>query len=117
VTGRTLGTRSLAAAGVVAGLALVTRPRQVADAVAPTYPSSRLWVARLLGVRLLVQHAAVLAAPRPAVLRAAAAVDGLHAASMVPLLRSARYGRAARVSGGAAAGTALVAVALASERR
>ncbi len=116
MTGRTLGTRSLAAAGVVAGLALVTRPRQVADAVAP-FPSSRLWVARLLGARLLVQHAAVLAAPRPAVLRAAAAVDGLHAASMVPLLRSARYGRAARVSGGAAAGTALVAVALASERR
>jgi hypothetical protein len=36
---------------------------------------------------------------------------------MVPLLRSARYGRAARVTGGGAAGTALAAVLLGSAGR
>jgi hypothetical protein len=114
---RALLARSMAVVGVGAGLALLARPRQVAAAVSPEYPPSRLWVARLLGARLLVQHAAVLAAPRPAVLRAAAAVDLVHAASMVPLLRSARYGRAARVTGGGAAGTALAAVLLGSAGR
>jgi hypothetical protein len=109
--------RTLAVVGVGAGLALLARPRQVVAAASPGYPSSRLWVARLLGARLLAQHTAVLAAPRPAVLRTAAAVDLLHAASMAPLLRSARYGRAARITGGAAAGTALAAAVLGSAGR
>ena len=116
MTGRTALARSLAVVGLGAGLALVARPRQVVDAVAPGYPADRLWAARVLGVRLLAQHAALLAVPRPAVLRAGAAVDLVHAASMVPLVRSPRYGRAARVSGGGSAATALVA-ALASQRR
>jgi hypothetical protein len=60
-------------------------------------------VVRLLGARLVGQHAAVLVAPRPPVLRLAAGIDLLHAATMVPLLRSPRYGRAARISGAAAA--------------
>jgi hypothetical protein len=93
-----------AAGGVVAGLVLLVGPEPALRRLAPEFPREQRWVARLLGARLVAQHAAVLAAPRPAVLRAAAAVDLLHAATMVPLLRSPRYGRAARVSGAVAAG-------------
>lgn len=91
------------AAGLVAGLALLTSPDRVLTWLAPEYPRERQWVVRLLGARLVGQHAATLAAPTPAVVRAAGAVDLLHAATMVPLLRSERYGRAARISGGLAA--------------
>jgi hypothetical protein len=92
-----------AAAGLVAGAALLLRPRDVLARLAPEYPPERRWVVRLLGARLVAQHAAVLAAPRPAVLRTAAGVDLLHAATMLPLVRSRRYGRAARISGAVAA--------------
>jgi hypothetical protein len=44
--------------------------------------------------------------------RAGSAVDLLHAASMVPFAGSTRYGRAARLSGGLAAGYAAVAMAV-----
>ncbi len=120
MTGRSTLARALAATGLGAGLgvgvALVARPAQVLATVAPGYPAERLWVARVLGVRLLVQHTALLAAPRPAVLRASAAVDLVHAASMLPLVRSPRYGRAARISGGGSAARGLL-TALAARRR
>jgi hypothetical protein len=91
----------------------------VVAALSPEFPESRLWVVRVLGARHLAQGAVVLAAPRAPVVRAAAAVDALHAASMLPLLTFPRYGRAARVSGGIAATWAGLAAALAraSERR
>jgi hypothetical protein len=89
--------------GLVAGVVLLARPGALLDRLAPEYPRDRQWVARLLGARLVAQHAAVLVAPRQPVLRAAAAVDLLHAATMLPLLRSPRYGRAARISGAVAA--------------
>ena len=108
---RALPIRTAAAAGLAAGLALLTRPGTVAARLAPAYPRDRLGVVRLLGARLVAQHTAVLAAPRPEVLRGAAAVDLLHAASMLPLLRSPRYGRAARISGAVAAGYGLGALA------
>jgi len=95
--------RTTSAVGVGVGLVLLTRPEDALARLAPEYPRDRRWVVRVLGARLLVQHAAVLAAPRPPVLRAAAAVDLLHAATMAPLLRSPRYGRAARISGAVAA--------------
>jgi hypothetical protein len=95
--------RATAVAGLAAGLVLVVRPDQVLARLAPEYPRERRWVARLLGARLLAQHGAVLAAPRPAVVRVSAAVDLVHAVTMLPLLRSPRYGRAARISGGLAA--------------
>ena len=97
-------TQLLSTAGIVAGLVLLLRPDRALDRLAPEYPRERRWVVRLLGGRLIAQHAAVLAAPRPPVLRAAAATDLLHAATMLPLLGSPRYGRAARISGGLAAG-------------
>ena len=99
--GRTL-TRALAGAGGLWGLALLARPRAVVRALCPELPGDRIWVVRVLGARLVVQHALVLSAPEPPVVRAAAAVDLLHAASMVPLLGSRRYRRAALISGGVA---------------
>jgi hypothetical protein len=106
-------TRLLAALGVASGLALLTDPGRVADAVDPAFPRERLWVARVLGVRLLVQHGAVLATADPRLVRLGSAVDLAHAATMVPLLRSSRYRRAALVSGALAAAYAAVSVAVA----
>jgi hypothetical protein len=112
-----VATRLLPALGLAAGGLLLARPRRVVDAVAPQVPRQRLWLVRALGVRLLVQHGAVLARPERPVVRASAAVDLLHAASMVPFLASPRYGRAARISGGGAAAYAAVALAATSRDR
>jgi len=116
--GRRLLTRVLAGANLTWGLTLLLRTRPVVGALSPELPPSRWWVARVLGARLVAQHAVVLAAPERRVVRAASAVDLLHAASMLPLVRSAHYGRAARISGGVAAAYAALAPALAprSER-
>ena len=106
----------MAGAGVTSGALLLTRPQRIVDAVAPAFPREKLWLVRVLGARLLGQQGAVLLSPRPQLVRLASAVDLLHAASMVPFLASPRYGRAARVSGGLAAGYAAVALALAPRR-
>ena len=111
-------TRLGAAAGVAAGLLLLTRPQQVVDAVAPAFPRDRAWLVRALGARMVVQHGAVLARPEPAVVMAGAAVDLLHATSVLPFLASARFGSAARVSGAVAlASAALAGAAARSQRR
>jgi hypothetical protein len=110
-------TRLLAGAGAATGVALLARPRQVVDAVAPAFPRERLWLVRLLGVRLVAQHGAVLAAPTAGLVRLGSAVDLVHAATMVPFVASPRYGRAARLSGGLAAGYAAVALAIAPRCR
>jgi hypothetical protein len=106
-------TRLMAVLGVGTGAALLARPQDVVDRVAPAFPASRRWLVRALGVRLLVQHGAVLALPDPRVIRASSAVDLLHAATMVPFVASPHYGRAARVSGGLAASYAAAALAIA----
>jgi hypothetical protein len=103
VSVRAVLVRTTALAGVGAGLVLLSRPEAALARLAPEYPRERRWVLRVLGARLVAQHAAVLAAPRRPVLRGSAVVDLLHAATMVPLLRSPRYGRAARISGAVAA--------------
>ena len=106
-------TRFLAGLGVASGLALLARPREVVDRVSPALPPDKLWLARALGARLLVQHGAVLVAPSRGLVGLGSAVDLVHAASMVPLVASPRYGRAARVSGALAAAYAAAAVAVA----
>ncbi len=106
-------TRLLTGLGAATGVVLLTRPRQVVDAVAPAFPRERLWLVRVLGVRLLAQHGAVLVAPEPRLVRLGSAVDLVHAASMVPFVASPRYGRAAQVSGGLAAAYAVIALAAA----
>jgi len=115
-TGRRL-TRLMAALGVVTGGVLLARPQQVVDRVAPAFPASKLWLARALGVRLLVQHGAALAVPDRRIVRASSAVDLLHAATMVPFVASPHYGRAARLSGGLAAGYAAAALVVAPSAR
>ena len=45
-------TRLLAGLGVGTGVALLARPQQIVDAVAPAFPRERLWLVRLLGARL-----------------------------------------------------------------
>jgi hypothetical protein len=112
-TGRRRATRLLAAAGVAAGAALLSRPQEVVDRVSPAFPADRVWLVRLLGLRLLLQHGAVLAAPRRGLVRLGSAVDLGHAASMVPFLASPRFGPAARASGALAAGYAAIALAVA----
>jgi hypothetical protein len=106
---RRTSTRALAVLGAASGVALLTLPKQVVDAVAPAFPRERLWLVRLLGARLVAQHGAILVSPSPRTLRVAAAVDGLHAASMLPLLALPRYRRAALVSGGVATFSTLAA--------
>jgi hypothetical protein len=81
-------------------LLLLLWPGPLVKAVCPEFPESKQWVVRLLGGRLVAQHALVLSRPTDRHVRAAATVDALHAASMVPLLWSSRYRRAALVSGG-----------------
>ena len=111
--GRRTLTRLLAALGVAGGVALLARPQAVVDAAAPAFPRDRLWLVRVLGGRLLIQHGAALAVPDRRVVRAGSAVDLLHAASMVPFVASPRYGRAARISGALAAAYASAALAVA----
>jgi hypothetical protein len=108
--------RLLAGLGVASGIALLARPQQVVDRLCPAFPAERLWLVRALGGRLLVQHGAVLAVPSPGLVRLGSAVDLVHAASMVPFVASPQYGRAARISGGAAAAYAAAALGVASRR-
>jgi hypothetical protein len=112
-------TRLLAAAGAASGAALLARPQRIVDRLCPELPRDRVWLVRVLGARLLLQHGVVLLEPHRVLVRAGSAVDLLHAASMVPFAGSARYGRAARLSGALAAAYAAVAMAAAprSERR
>jgi hypothetical protein len=112
-------TRLLAGLGVASGIALIARPQQVIDRLAPAFPASRLPLVRVLGARLLVQHGVALAVPDRRLVRVGSALDLLHAASMVPFLASPLYGRAARLSGALAAAysSAALAVAPRSEGR
>ena len=109
--------RAVAVAGLAAGLALALRPAATVAAVDPRFPRARLWTARVLGARLVAQHAALLVRPAPGPARRAAAVEVLHAASMLPLLASPAYRRGALVSGALAAATAAaLAATVRSER-
>ena len=103
----------MAVLGVATGGVLLARPQQVLDRISPAFPVSRRWLVRALGVRLLVQHGAVLAAPERPMVRAGSAVDLLHAATMVPFVVSPQYGQAARLSGGLAASYAAAALVVA----
>ncbi|SDF04920.1 hypothetical protein SAMN05660662_0869 [Blastococcus aurantiacus] len=110
--------RVLAGAGATIGLALLTGPQRVLDVVAPEFPRERRWVVRVLGARMLAQHAPVLVRPAPELLAAGAGLDVLHAASVLPFVASARYGRTARISAAVAlASAALAGAATRSQRR
>ena len=112
-------TRLVAGSGAVWGLTLLAAPGRVVDALCPELPGPRRWAVPLLGARLVIQHGAVLAVPEARIVRIGSMADLLHAASMVPLARSAPYRRAAVISGAVAAGYAILAPAVAPrpERR
>src|SRR4051812_50098164 len=93
-------TRLVAALAAASGLAMALRPEQIVDRLCPEFPRSRLWLVRVLGGRLLLQHGAVLAAPHPRVVRVGSGGDLLHAGGMVPFVGSPPYRRAAPPRGG-----------------
>jgi hypothetical protein len=103
----TTAARIIGAGSVIVGVALLAAPGRVCDLVSNTGARPTGWV-RLLGARYLAQGVAQLRWPRPAVLRGSAAVDGLHAVSMVALAAaSPTYRRLAVCSAAlASAGTA-----------
>lgn len=105
---RRIRTRVFAVAGLGWGLSLQFAPDAVADALCPELPPDRRWIARSLGARLIAQHATLLVAPHRPFTTASAVVEALHAASMLPLLSLPAYRRAALVSGGVAALSAVV---------
>ncbi|MGY1703390.1 hypothetical protein ACI79C_02360 [Geodermatophilus sp. SYSU D00697] len=96
-------THLIAGAGAAWGTALLAVPDRVTDALCPELPRDRRWAVRVLGARMVVQHATLLVAPGRPVRPIAAAVEGLHAVSMLPLLGRPRYRRAALISAGIAA--------------
>jgi hypothetical protein len=107
--------RALAASGILLGGALLARPRLIAETFCPEFPAGKDWVARLLGARLVLQDTALFAKPTREAAVAASVVDALHALSMLPWLGSARYRRAAVVSGAPAAVGAVTAALLARD--
>jgi hypothetical protein len=107
--------RALAATGIAWGGALLAKPRLIAGALCPEYPENRDWVVRVLGARLVLQDAALFARPTRGAGLAAAAVDGLHALSMLPWLGRQPYRRAAAISGATAAVGAVTAAFLARD--
>jgi hypothetical protein len=98
----------------VANLALLVVPDGVVRALAPGPVRPPLPLVRLLGARVLVQELAVLCAPNRRLVLLGAAVDGVHAASMVAAaLHWPRMRRAATVSALSAAGSAVLQLATA----
>jgi hypothetical protein len=105
---------AIAQAGIAAVLA--GRPDD-ANRLAGQDPSDAppTWIVRLLGLRQLGQAVFQFVKPTPAVAYTAAAVDASHAASMVLVAaRSHRYRRAAVLSGGLAAASAVALAAAAT---
>jgi hypothetical protein len=77
------GTRVLSGLFALWGAAQLAFPEQLMHALAPGRPHPPPWLVRVLGVRMLVQHGLVVRAPEQRIVAASAAVDGLHAASML----------------------------------
>lgn len=91
------------------GVALLTRPEQAVRLVSSDRPEPRAWIVRLLGGRLVAQHALVLLRPTRTTVLLGVAVDTLHALSMIGVaLLWREYRRPAAVSAATTAASALV---------
>jgi hypothetical protein len=100
--------RLIGVANVALGAVLLIRPQEIARAAAGGEPPGAFWV-RLLGGRYLVQGWAQLTWPEATVLQITAAVDALHAASMLALAAGrADYRRPALISAAVATGSAAI---------
>jgi hypothetical protein len=106
--------RAAAAVPAAVGTVLLIRPRQVVGRVAADETEPWLAVVRVLGGRLVVQQVLVLVRPTRRRVLAWAAVDAVHALSMVPVAAVwPAHRRLAAVSGAVGAASALLALALA----
>jgi hypothetical protein len=93
------------------GAAQLAFPEQLLQAVAAGRPQPPPWLVRVLGARMLVQYGLAVRAPDRPVLAGSAAVDGLHAASMLAVAAtSARHRRVALISAGIAGTGSLAAL-------
>lgn len=107
-------TRVLAVVLGVANLFLVARPDDVAAALARGQELPPSWLVRVLGSRVVCQQLAVSARPTRGPVLAGAAVDTLHAASMVAAARIwPRHRRVAAASAAVAATSAALELLLA----
>ncbi|SDP09518.1 hypothetical protein SAMN05660199_03138 [Klenkia soli] len=98
------------------GLGMLVAPAWTVRHLAPGQRAPRSWLVRVLGARTVVQSAVLLATPTRQALQVGAAVDALHAASMVPAaLIWPSYRQVAAVSGGIATVSAALQLAVAPQ--
>jgi hypothetical protein len=126
MTGSVLTARRAAPlAQAATGAVLVARPDALVALVVGDGAHPATWIVRFLGARMVVQGCVVGARPTRALLVGGAAVDALHAASMVLVARGEpRYRRSALASAltatmfaAASAASAASAVAAARDQR
>jgi len=110
--------RAAPLAQAATGAVLLTRPEALVALVSGSGAHPANWIVRVLGARMTAQGCVAVARPRRGLLLAGAAVDALHAASMVLIARAEpSYRRPAIASAVAAAVFAVASTAAASERR
>ncbi|MBA3524276.1 MAG: hypothetical protein H0T85_06935 [Geodermatophilaceae bacterium] len=103
--------RAVSGALAVWGAVQVAAPGRLLTVLGADRPSPPLAIVRVLGVRMLAQHLAVLAAPQRSLVLGSAAVDTLHGASMLAAaVIWPRYRRAALISAGTAFASTATAV-------
>jgi hypothetical protein len=104
--------RAVSAARAVLAVGLLIRPGRVARLVSFGARCPAPWLIRLLGGRMLAQSGVELAGNSRRLVRLGAAVDALHAASMLAAaVRWPSYRRVALASAGIAAASAAATVA------
>jgi hypothetical protein len=113
-SGPALPTRVVSSGFAAAGLALLATPAWATRSATAGGPLPPTWLVRLLGGRTLAQHGLVLVRPSRGVVLGGAAVDALHALSMVGAAAVwPQYRRPALVSAGMAGASAALALATA----
>jgi hypothetical protein len=99
--------RAISAGRVALGIGLLIRPHRLATLASFGGRCPANWLVRLLGGRMLAQSALELATGDRRVLRLSAAIDVLHAVSMLAVAaRRTRYRRVALASAGLAGASA-----------
>ncbi len=110
---RQRGAHLLAGAHLGQAVVLLAAPPGVLRSVTGDHGVPPAWIVRVLGVRTLVQAAAVAISASPTILRLGVLVDLAHAASMLAASRVwPRYRRAALASAGSAGASAVAGVLL-----
>jgi hypothetical protein len=118
VSGSRRATRAGACAAGAWGLLLLTRPDDVAARLTPRDARPPRWAVRLLGARVAGQAAVTLLLPVCDAAMAGAAVDAVHAASMLAaILRWPRLRRSLLISAAVAATSAVLQTAAAPPDR